>query len=257
MPVELDVIVAVLKLTRDGSAHIEDVRRASRIALSVLMATLRRLEQEGVIALDRNVVQLERTMRIRLAIKALSIGADIESTSRLLQWQEFEGISDVVLSHNGYVVERNVRFKHGTRRMEIDVVGCRDPIVMCVDCKHWQRALSTSSLNRIIEAQVKRTRALADSLPTVSSKLVCQKWNRARYVPVVLSLVPGVCAFFDNVPIVPVLQFQDFVSQLPVNIASVKHIDKTLSHLDHVSQDWTLCNCEGGNESDNEYANRR
>lgn len=234
LTLELTVILALLRRTKSGSTLIEDVRGDSRIALNILMATLRRLEREGAVTVEREVVKAETMMRMQLAIKALSMGADIEDLSRLLLWQEFEEIAGVVLHHNGYVVKRNLRFKQGSRRMEIDVVGCRDPIIVCVDCKHWQRALSTSSLNRIVEAQIQRTRALADSLPIVASELVCQKWNHGRFIPVILSLVPGVDRFHDSVPVVPVLQFQDFVSQLPVNIAAVRHIDKTLCHLDHV-----------------------
>jgi Holliday junction resolvase-like predicted endonuclease len=256
LPIELSVILALLRMTTNCSALVEDVKRNSRVASSVFEATLRKLEQEGAINLGHDVVQVEATMRMRLAIKALSMGADIESMSRLLRWQEFEEISGVVLAYNGYIVERNVRFTHCSSRMEIDVVGCRDPIVVCVDCKHWQRALSTSSLNRVVEAQIKRTRALADSLPVVSSKLVCQNWNRGRFVPVVLSLVPGANVFHQNVPIVSVLQFQDFLSQLPFNIVALKHFDRTLCHLGHVSRDWAFRNAESGHKTNNEYSHQ-
>lgn len=233
MEIELNLLIALLKMTRGGSVFIGDVKRNVRIASDIVMDMLKKLHVEGAIYLDDDVVQADTTMRMQLAIKTLSIGADFESVSRFLQWQEFEEIAGIVLDRYGYVVQRNVRFKHAMKRMEIDVVGCRDPIVVCVDCKHWQRTLSPSSLMRISEAQAERTEALAESLPIVSSNLVCQKWRKGRFVPVILSLFPGNPRFRDNVPVVPVLKFQDFVSQLSVNITSVFHVERTFGHLGH------------------------
>lgn len=233
MEIELNLLIALLKMTGGGSVFVGDVKRDVRIASDIAMDILKKLHVEGAIYLDADIVQADTTMRMQLAIKALSIGADFESVSRFLQWQEFEEIAGIVLDRYGYVVQKNVRFKHAMKRMEIDVVGCREPIVVCVDCKHWQRTLSPSSLMRIGEAQAERTEALAESLPIVSSNLVCQKWRKGRFVPVILSLFPGNPRFRDNVPVVPVLKFQDFVSQLPVNIASVFHVERTFGHLGH------------------------
>ena len=53
----------------------------------------------------------------------------------------------------------------------MDVVGCKKPLVVCIDCKHWQHSIATSALKRIVDLQVNRTRALADSLPNPALKL--------------------------------------------------------------------------------------
>lgn len=231
MAIELNLLIALLKMTKDGSVLIGDVKREVRIASDIIMKVLRQLHVEGAIYLEDDIVKTDATMRMQLAVKALSMGADIESAAQFLQWQEFEEIAGIVLERYGYVVQRNVRFKHALKRMEIDVVGSRNPIVVCVDCKHWKRALSPSSLRRIGEAQSKRTEALAESLPLISLNLVCQKWKRGTFVPVVLSLFPGCSGFHDDVPVVPVLKFQDFVSQLAVNITSVMHFQRRFNHL--------------------------
>jgi len=234
---ELDLLIALLKTTGSDRVPIEDVKGEFRIASDAAMKLLRKLKFEGLIHLDDNFVQVNAAMRMQLTIKALALGADIESTTKLLRWQEFEEIAGIALEDNDYVVQRNVRLKHGENRMEIDVVGCRKPIVLCVDCKHWQRSLSPSSLERIAEAQAKRTRVLADYLPNVASTLVCQKWRTARFVPVVLSLLHCSNRFHNNVPIVSILQFQDFVSQLPVNITAIEHTERIFGHLGHAFQD--------------------
>jgi hypothetical protein len=88
-----------------------------------------------------------------------------------------------------------------------------------------------SALKKIVEAQVERARALADTLPTPSLKVECVKWNKAKFVPVILSLMPSSFKFYDNVPVVPVLQLQDFLTQLPAYIGEVKYFTKEFSHL--------------------------
>jgi len=237
LAIELNLLIALLKMTKGGPVRIGDVKRDVRIASDIVMEVLRNLHVEGVIYLEDDIVKTDATMRMQLAIKALSMGADIENVAQFLQWQEFEEIAGIVLERYGYIVQRNVRFKRALKRMEIDVVGCRNPIVICVDCKHWKRALSPSSVRRIGEAQSKRTEALAESLPIVSLNLVCQKWKRGTFVPVVLSLFPGSSRFHDNVPVVPVLKFQDFVSQLAVNVTSVMHFQRKFDHLGNAFQD--------------------
>jgi hypothetical protein len=43
--------------------------------------------------------------------------------------------------------------------------------------------------------------------------------------------MPSSYKFFDNVPVVPVLQLQDFLTQLPAYIESLKYFTKEFSHL--------------------------
>ena len=110
-------------------------------------------------------VEVDSESRLKIAVKAASLGADIQNISDMLCWQEFEEIAAIALKINGYTVKKNVRFKHGGRRYEIDVVGCRKPLVVCIDCKRWQHAIAASALRKIVEEQSQRTDALADTLP--------------------------------------------------------------------------------------------
>ena len=233
MIVECSLLISLLKMTRDGAVLTEDIKRDSKTASNIVMNLLRKLQKEGILYMKEGVVEADANGRMQLAVKALSQGADVESVARFLRWQEFEEIAGVALERNGYAVQRNVRFKQDGHRWEIDVVGCRKPIVICVDCKHWRRALSPSFLKKIVAAQAERTSALAESLPNVSLKLECQNWNKAKFIPAVLAMLPGSLKFYDDVPIVPVLQFQDFISQLPVQIDSLKYFQKRFDHLGH------------------------
>jgi len=197
------------------------------------MNLLEKLQTEELLKLNQGSVEAHSENRLKLAIKAISLGADVEVVSGFLHWQEFESIAATALKNNGYIVKQNLRFKQAARRWEIDVVGCKKPLVVCVDCKDWHHGLPPSAIRRIVEAQVERARTLADSLPNLSVGLECVKWNKAKFVPVVLVLMPSRFKFCDDVPIVPVLQLQDFLYQLPVEVESLKYFQKEFLHLSH------------------------
>jgi len=237
MSVERNLLISLLKLTKGGSVLIECVNKEAKIPSVVSLELLGKLKNENLIYLKSDSVDVDSSNRLKLAVKAASLGADVEHISNLLCWQEFEEIAALALKNNGYIVQKNVRFKHSGHRWEIDVVGCKKPVVICIDCKHWQRAISSSALKRIIELQTQRTFVLADSLPNSTIELECIKWDKAKFIPAVLSLIPSAFKFYDEVPVVPVLQLQDFIYQLPAFTESLKFFPKTFKTLSHDFED--------------------
>ena len=231
MAIERNLIISLLKLTKNGPVLIKDVNQDARIASDIARKLLEKLQNEDMLYLKEDSVEADSDNRLRLAVKAVSLGADVEHISAFLGWQEFEDIAALALERNGYSVAKNVRFKHAGRRWEIDVVGCREPLVLCVDCKHWQRGVKPSALRKIVEAQVERAQALADALPSATLKVKCAKWNKAKFIPMILSLMPSSFKFYDDVPVVPVLQLQDFLTQLPAYAESLKRSEKDFRHL--------------------------
>ncbi|MCX6644656.1 MAG: nuclease-related domain-containing protein [Candidatus Bathyarchaeota archaeon] len=233
MSVERNLIISLLKLTKEGPVLTESVNRDARIPSATARKLLGKLQNEGLVYLKSESVEVDSSMRLKLAVKAASLGADVEHISNLLCWQEFEEIAAFALKNNGYAVANNVRFKHVARKWEIDVVGCKKPLVICIDCKHWQHAIAPSVLKRIVDLQVERTRALVDSLPNISLNLECTKWSNAKFIPSVLSLMPSSFKFYDKVPVVPIFQLQDFLNQLPAYTESLKFFPKTFNSLSH------------------------
>jgi Holliday junction resolvase-like predicted endonuclease len=233
MTVERDLLISLLKLTKDGPVLVECVKKDSKTTWGIARKVLEKLQKEDIIYLKQDTVEADSYSRLKLAVKAISIGADAENVSNLLRWQEFEDITAVALERAGYIVAKNVHFKHAGRKWEIDIVGCRKPLVICIDCKHWRHGTAPSAIRRITEAQVERTRALAESLPNVSLELECVKWDKAKFVPAILTLMPVSFKFYDKVPIVPVLQLQDFLNQLPAYTESLKYFPKEFNHLRH------------------------
>jgi len=231
MSVERNLVISILKLTQRSAVLIENVNRDARVPSVTSRKLLQKLQNEGLIYLKQDSIEVENNGRLKLAVKAASLGADVEHISNLLCWQEFEEITAFALKNNGYEVSNNVRFKNAARKWEIDVVGCKKPLVICIDCKHWQHGIAPSVLKRLVDSQVERTRAFADSLPNPSLKLECSKWSEAKFIPSILSLIPSSFKFYDKVPIVPILQLQDFLNQLPAYAGSLKFFTKTFSSL--------------------------
>lgn len=231
MSIEKNLLLSILKLTEKGPAKQELVKIDARAPSSLSSMLLLKLQNENLVYLNNGLIEANPKSRLRIAIKAIEMGANVEQVSDFLRWQEFEEMAAFALESNGYVVEKNLRFKHEGKRWEIDVVGCKKPLVVCIDCKRWHHGMHDSSLGRMVSSQSERVVAFSKSLPSNSLNLQCVKWNQARFVPVILSLIQVNSKFYDGVPIVPVLQLQDFISQMPLHVESLKYFTREFTHL--------------------------
>ena len=231
MSVERNLLISVLKLTRKSPALIEDVKKQAHLPLDVCWDLLHKMQKERLVYLHNDTIEVENISRLTIAIKAINLGADIQNVSDLLRWQEFEEITAMALKSNGYAVHKNVRFTHEGRKWEIDVIGCKKPLIVCIDCKRWQHGIAVSALKRIVESQIERTNALTDFLPNLKVNLECTQWAKAKFVPAVLSLFQCAYKYVYEVPVVPVLQMQEFIHQLPANINEVKFFAKSFEKL--------------------------
>ena len=231
MSVERELAISILKLAKNMSVKQELINRDAKIPSAIGLNLLQKMQNEGLIYLrDRNV-ETESLQRLKLAVRAIELGADPERVAAFLEWAEFEQMAAAIFETNGYSVTRNLRFKEGSKRWEIDIVACRRPIVMCVDCKHWHRTLFPSAVERIVEQQVQRTKSLARSLPSPNIPLQCSTWQNATLVPALLSLFMGRFKFCDDVPTVSLLQLQDFLTQIPAFITKLKGYEIRINRL--------------------------
>ena len=221
----------MLKLTQKSSVLTTDLKNDAKLPLETTLKLLEQLQTENLLKLTNNIIDISTSDRIKLAIKAVTLGADIQQVSNFLNWQEFEEITTIALHNNGFTVYKNTRFKNPNRKWEIDVIGCKQPIVICIDCKHWGHAISPLTLNKIATAQADRTKALTETLPNPKLQIECTKWKNAQFIPTILSLIPNNFKFYNNIPIVPILQLQDFLNQLPAYTHQLQSYPKTFNHI--------------------------
>lgn len=239
MAAERSVIASVLKLTGTGCVSKELIQRDAKVTSSVVEETLRKLSEGGFIRQQRCLILASPNQRVSLAVQAVKLGADFERICRSLEWSEFEGIVAQAFHASGFRVLKNFRFKHAGKRWEIDVLGCREPLVVCVDCKHWRRGWSRAAIIKAVEAQVERTRALAEALSNYYQKAGLTRWKSATLVPIVLSLIPGSFKFHRNVPIVPVLQLPDFLYHMPVEVDRLTYFTKKILKIEKNLTDYS------------------
>jgi len=231
MSIEKEMIIALLGETQNGPVSHETIKKHAKMPQQVAEKLLQTLQKAGLVYVNQDSVEVNTLQRFRLATRALSLGADMERVSSFLQWQEFETMAALALEQNRYEIIQNLRFKYNGRRWEIDVVGCAKSMILCIDCKHWHHALSLSALERIAVEQVKRTKALADSSPNPAFKSINGYFEGAKIVPIVLTLMDCRFKFYENVPIVPILQIQDFLNQLPEYIERIAHFTVSGYHF--------------------------
>lgn len=223
MAVERNLLLSILKLTKTGPVEKTLVSRDAQILVQVADDMLRDFSKADLVQLRGKVIEASLNQRVKIAIHAVRLGADFESACNFLEWNEFEKIAATTFEFNHFNVIKGLRFKWAGRRWEVDVLGCREPIIVSADCKHWHHGWTKSAITKTIDAQMKRTQALANAFPTLREKIGLADWKEATLIPMVLSLFPAPLKFYRNVPVVPILQLQDFLNELPAHIDSLTH----------------------------------
>jgi len=208
-----DTIIAILKHTSNGPVVKQIVAREANVPVQLANHDLVNLRENGLIEYENEQVELSSNQRVKLALHAINQGTDIERVCSVLEWKEFENFTAHVFEKNNFTVKRNFRFKATQRRWEIDVVAYSEPIIVCVDCKRWRRGWGNSAIIRVAAAQAQRTQVLANSLHFLQQKIGLDNWKQATLFPAILSLFPGPVKFYNNVPVVPILQTQNFVDE--------------------------------------------
>jgi len=223
MAIERNILVSILKLTKSGPVAKELVARDANVPTQVTDNVLRKFRDAELIKWKDKTIEASSNQRAKIAIHAIKSGADFERVCRVIEWIEFENLAATAFEANNFAVKRRFRFKWAQRRWEIDVLGCREPLIACVDCKHWSHGWRGSAIKKAVEAQALRTKVLAEALLSLQKKIGLVRWGHATLIPVILSLVPGPLKFYNKVPIVPILQIQNFLDELPAHITSLTH----------------------------------
>jgi len=229
MAIEREVLVSTLKMTGEGRAPIGEIGQDARVPLQTVRNILRKNSEIGIVQLSGKFVVAEEEQRLKVASRAIELGADIERVCSFLKWEEFEDISILAFEANDFQVRKHFRFRWLGRRWEIDILGFKEPVIVSADCKHWHRGWAQSASGKAAESQIERTRALATAASSSRGRIGIEEWRHAYFVPVILSLVPPPFKFHRGVPIVPVLQMRNFLQEMPARIDEIAHISQSFT----------------------------
>lgn len=230
MTIEKDIVMSLLKLTQRGPVRREAVARHAKVTAQLADQELTRLCQCDFLYESKGVIEVSPVERVELALYALRLGADPQRVCDLLSWKEFEGIAAEAFEANGYLVLKNFRFMHASRKWEIDLIALKKPLILCVDCKHWKHGWKRSATARMVQAQIERTEAFSKARGKYRQKARVDRWEVATAIPIVMSLTQGPYKMYKDVPVVPVLQLQDFINELPAHAHLLRRIHQ--NHLE-------------------------
>jgi len=210
-----EVSLSILLSTCNGrEAEISRLTELSIVSSSVIEAVIEELTARNLLSSTCGKVSASKEQRIAIAMEVLKHGGDPERVCRGLDWREFEEVAMVALDSNGYNTTKSFIFKHRKKRMEIDLVGVKEKLVLCVDCKHWMHGWQRSRMRLAVEQQVKRTEALASETSNVIKRLDLPNLDHFVFLPVLVTLADVALRTIDNVPVVPILRMGAFLDGL-------------------------------------------
>ncbi len=217
------VVKAILDKTQSGEASLHEVRESVKVTSEAFDQTLEAMALEGTITLDGDAVRLSTEQRVRLAVKAVELGADFQTVSNSLGWLEFEELAAHVFEENGFAVLRRYRFQADGRRWEMDVLACRYPYIVCAECKHYTRGMGNSTARNIIETHLEKTEVFARNLPGQAKKIGVHRWRDAVVVPITLTLSPTAMKIYRRMPSVSVLALTSFLASFEGYMERMSH----------------------------------
>jgi len=224
--VSTDLSVALLRETgKNSRCQIGELVTSVRIGRASIEDLLRDLHDKGLVTLGDQEVVVSPEQRMRIAVAAVAQGSDPETISRHLRWQEFELLADRVLVQSGYATKTHFVFKHDGRRFEMDVLGGKDPLLLCIDCKHWQYGWAPSRISAAAKNQLLRVTSLSQTFRKYESNLGTSQWESVRMLPVLLTLADVSSRIVGGVPTVPALRFRTFLSEVGPWVNELRFVD--------------------------------
>ena len=195
----------------EGGVSVTDfsiVTELDEISAKELLYTL---VQNGIGTWNDDLVDFDiPNDRLQTALFAIKLGADVESVSEYLTWQDFESIPGLFLEKKDFDVRINLSLSKP--RMEIDVVGTKMDIALLIDCKHW-KTMSKSALDEIVKKQVERVKRYVTD-------------ENMSALPVIVTLHQEEIQFIENVPILPIMKLSSFLDEFVGNLDSLASIEK-------------------------------
>ena len=213
MPVQRDILIAILENTRKKPVDRNTLREMIRVTGEAYDTYMTHLESSGLIDEESGNITASLNQRLELAIRAVQAGGDLERVSRALGWLEFEEIVARIFEENGYDVKRRFRFQADGRRWEIDILATRRSLIVCAECKHWAKGLGNTTARRIAEIHLEKVETLSRSVRGLKGRMGIEGWGQATMIPMTLSLQPARERIYRRIPVVSVYGLPGFLSE--------------------------------------------
>ncbi len=207
----LSLMLKAIPAIKEGSISFDELVLATGLGKKTTLELANFLAKRDIGAIGSGSIEFESLDKMRAAMLAIHMGADIENLAKVLNWKDFEMLATNILDASGYVAYHGLRLKDP--RAEIDVIGIRDQIALLIDCKHWKHT-SPSELRRFALMQIERAEAF-----------VRANEGKIRFaVPAILTLHLESITFADNVPVIPIIKFRSFLNEIDGYLNEIRKV---------------------------------
>jgi hypothetical protein len=213
LPAQRDILIALLETTKEGPTDYEELRETVRVTDEAFTAFLDYLIEQGLVGVGEEALEATLEQRLKIAVRAVRAGADMERVSQALGWLEFEEMTAYTFEANDYKVKRRFRFNAEGRRWEIDVLATRRPLVVCAECKHWASGLGNMTARKIVEIHLEKVRVLSENAAILVEKGTLRGWDKAIFVPMTLSLQSARNKIYRRIPVVSIFELPNFLNE--------------------------------------------
>ena len=195
-----------LKHTRSDEtlsiSEIADRAKTTNEQVALILGPLLQLE-------DPTGARLTNSARFTLAFEAVRHGG-LKQVARALTWQEFEAFTEECLQTVGFDTQKGLIVKDDFRRWQIDVIAKKSPMILAIDCKHWESPGYESKLSNAAEHQKLAVQALIQQMG--------ERGEVGRegllVLPMILTLFEPRARMVGGVVVVSIEQFGDFLERV-------------------------------------------
>ena len=200
------VIVETLKYTKGHEllsiSEIADRAKTTSEQVTLVLGPLLQLE-------DPTGAPLTNSARFKLAFEAVRHGG-LQQVARALTWQEFEAFTEECLQTVGFDTQKGLIVKDDSRRWQIDVIAKKNPMILAIDCKHWESPGYESKLSNAAEHQKLALKALIQQMTARGEVGI----EGLLALPMILTLFEPRARMVGGVVVVSIEQFGDFLERV-------------------------------------------
>jgi hypothetical protein len=208
----IQTIVRGIKGIIPGGLSVKDFCMVTETNEETARKILDNFMQNGIGIFEDNLIYFNENDKLKTSLLAIRMGAPIDEVSFLLDWKDFESLVSEILESREFDTISNVILTKP--RMEIDVVGIKNGVVILIDCKHWKR-LSYSSLETAVNKQIERTK-----------RYVAKEKIHAA-IPAIVTLYQEEVKFINKVPIIPIFQLDSFCEEFYGNLEEINTLEQS------------------------------
>lgn len=200
------IIVATLKQTKNlehvSTSEIADRAGTTREQVTLVLGPLLELG-------DPTGARVTNGARFQLAFEAVRHGG-LQEVARALTWQEFEAFAEECLRTVGFDSRKGLIVRDDSRRWQIDVVAKKSPMILAIDCKHWESPGYESKLINAAEHQKLALQALMQQMAAKEDG----GGEELLALPMILTLYEPRARMVNGVVVVSIEQFGDFLERV-------------------------------------------